>query len=226
MSPEPGVDIAALRREYADAGLTESALAADPFAMFDRWFDEAQAAGLHEPNAMVVSTVSADGRPVVPAGAAQGRVAGGLRVLHEPRRRARASSSPPTPTARCCSRGTRWSGRCGSRARRRRCRARTSPPTSSRRPRGVAARRPRVPPVATGGRPGRARGGVRRAERAVRRPRRPGARGVGRLPGGGRGRSSSGRGGRAGCTTGSSTRGPRRRGPWAGSLLDLDGNSL
>jgi pyridoxamine 5'-phosphate oxidase len=63
MSPEPGVDIAALRREYADAGLAESGLAADPFAMFERWFDEARAAGLHEPNAMVVSTVSAAGRP-------------------------------------------------------------------------------------------------------------------------------------------------------------------
>jgi pyridoxamine 5'-phosphate oxidase len=31
--------------------------------MFGRWFDEAQAAGLHEPNAMVVSTVSGDGQP-------------------------------------------------------------------------------------------------------------------------------------------------------------------
>ncbi|MGH3346309.1 MAG: pyridoxamine 5'-phosphate oxidase [Nocardioides sp.] len=63
MSEEPGVDIAALRREYADAGLAESALAPDPFAMFDRWFAEARAAGLYEPNAMVVSTVSEDGEP-------------------------------------------------------------------------------------------------------------------------------------------------------------------
>jgi len=56
-------DLAALRREYADTGLREADLAADPFAMFDRWFEEARAAGLHEPNAMVVATVSADGRP-------------------------------------------------------------------------------------------------------------------------------------------------------------------
>lgn len=55
-------EIASLRREYADHGLTESDLAADPIAMFDRWFAEAQAAELYEPNAMVVSTVSADGR--------------------------------------------------------------------------------------------------------------------------------------------------------------------
>ena len=63
MSLEPSEDIAAVRREYADAGLTESALAPEPFEMFDRWFRDAQAAGLHEPNAMVVSTVSATGRP-------------------------------------------------------------------------------------------------------------------------------------------------------------------
>ena len=63
MSEEPGADIAALRREYADGGLTETALASDPLTMFDRWFADAQAAGLYEPNAMVVSTVSEDGRP-------------------------------------------------------------------------------------------------------------------------------------------------------------------
>ena len=56
-------DLAALRREYADAGLAESDLAPGPFEMFDRWFAAARASGLHEPNAMVVSTVSADGRP-------------------------------------------------------------------------------------------------------------------------------------------------------------------
>ena len=56
-------DLAALRREYADTGLREADLAADPYAMFERWFAEAQAAGLHEPNAMVLATVSADGRP-------------------------------------------------------------------------------------------------------------------------------------------------------------------
>ncbi len=56
-------DLAALRREYADEGLTESDLDPDPVAMFRRWFDEVDAAGVHEPNAMVVATVSADGQP-------------------------------------------------------------------------------------------------------------------------------------------------------------------
>jgi pyridoxamine 5'-phosphate oxidase len=56
-------DIAAMREEYAASGLDESDLAGDPFTMFDRWFAEARDAGLHEPNAMVLATVSAEGRP-------------------------------------------------------------------------------------------------------------------------------------------------------------------
>jgi len=53
-------DVADLRREYSDRGLDEGDLAADPITMFTTWFDEASAAGLYEPNAMVLSTVSAD----------------------------------------------------------------------------------------------------------------------------------------------------------------------
>jgi pyridoxamine 5'-phosphate oxidase len=56
-------DVAELRAEYARGGLDEADLAADPLTMFGRWFAEARAAGLHEPNAMVVATVSPDGRP-------------------------------------------------------------------------------------------------------------------------------------------------------------------
>ena len=57
------VDLAALREEYARSGLVESDLAPDPVNMFRRWFDEAVAAGLHEPNAMVVATADAGARP-------------------------------------------------------------------------------------------------------------------------------------------------------------------
>jgi pyridoxamine 5'-phosphate oxidase len=55
--------VAGLRREYADRGLSEDDLAADPVEMFAGWFAEARAAGLYEPNAMVVATVSSDGQP-------------------------------------------------------------------------------------------------------------------------------------------------------------------
>jgi len=56
-------DLAALRHDYAAGGLDEADLAADPVTMFQRWFADARAGGLREPNAMVVSTVSSDLRP-------------------------------------------------------------------------------------------------------------------------------------------------------------------
>ena len=56
-------DMARLRREYGEHGLDLPDLEADPVTMFRRWFDETVAAGLHEPNAMVVSTVDPAGRP-------------------------------------------------------------------------------------------------------------------------------------------------------------------
>lgn len=52
-----------LRRDYARGGLVEGDLTPDPFSMFERWYADAVAAELYEPNAMVVSSVSADGRP-------------------------------------------------------------------------------------------------------------------------------------------------------------------
>lgn len=55
-------DLARLRREYADAGLDEAHAGHDPWALFRQWLTEALASGMHEPNAMVVSTVSAQGR--------------------------------------------------------------------------------------------------------------------------------------------------------------------
>ncbi|WP_425583101.1 pyridoxamine 5'-phosphate oxidase [Streptomyces luteosporeus] len=56
-------DLAAMRRQYRFAGLSEEELPAEPYAQFAHWFDEAVAAELHEPNAMVVSTADASGRP-------------------------------------------------------------------------------------------------------------------------------------------------------------------
>jgi pyridoxamine 5'-phosphate oxidase len=55
--------VAAARAEYTRGGLVESDLLPDPLAMFRRWYDDAYAAGLHEPNAMGVATASPHGRP-------------------------------------------------------------------------------------------------------------------------------------------------------------------
>ena len=61
--PARPADLAALRREYGDAGLDAPDLEPDPISMFHRWMQDTIDSGLHEPNAMVVSTVSAEGRP-------------------------------------------------------------------------------------------------------------------------------------------------------------------
>ncbi|MDN7995820.1 pyridoxamine 5'-phosphate oxidase [Burkholderia multivorans] len=55
--------LADLRINYSRASLDEADAASDPFAQFDRWFNEALAAKLPEPNTMTLATVGADGRP-------------------------------------------------------------------------------------------------------------------------------------------------------------------
>lgn len=57
------LDIAGLREEYGHGGLDLPDLADDPITMFRRWLDQAVTAQVHEPNAMVLSTVGADRRP-------------------------------------------------------------------------------------------------------------------------------------------------------------------
>lgn len=57
------MSISDLRRNYTLSGLTEAEADLDPFVQFRRWFDQALAAQLPEPNAMTVATVGADGRP-------------------------------------------------------------------------------------------------------------------------------------------------------------------
>lgn len=47
----------------ADPGLHRDMLDPDPVAQFSRWLADAEAAGLPEPNAMVLATVSAAGQP-------------------------------------------------------------------------------------------------------------------------------------------------------------------
>ena len=52
-----------MRARYRADGLDEKHLAADPFEQFSRWFAQVVASGLHEPNAMVLSTADGRGRP-------------------------------------------------------------------------------------------------------------------------------------------------------------------
>ncbi|MEU7698959.1 pyridoxamine 5'-phosphate oxidase [Streptomyces sp. NPDC039028] len=53
-----------MREQYRTDELSTADLAPEPIAQFTRWFKETAAnPAIHEPNAMVVSTAAADGRP-------------------------------------------------------------------------------------------------------------------------------------------------------------------
>jgi pyridoxamine 5'-phosphate oxidase len=52
-----------LRKEYSKASLDISDVDKDPIGQFDKWFKEALAADIPEPNAFTLSTISEGGRP-------------------------------------------------------------------------------------------------------------------------------------------------------------------
>ncbi len=57
------MSLADLRKDYSLAGLLEKDLARDPFRQFEKWFQEAEAAKIPEPNAMTLTTATREGRP-------------------------------------------------------------------------------------------------------------------------------------------------------------------
>ena len=130
MASDPDPDeLAALRREYGDAGLDDPDLAPDPVAMFRRWMHDAVVAGLHEPNAMVVATVSPEGRPSARMVLLKGLDERGF-VFYTNYDSRKGRELEATPRSRCCSRGTTCSARSGSRGRRRRVPEGRAGPTS------------------------------------------------------------------------------------------------
>ena len=57
------MSVADLRQSYERGALDAADLPAAPLALFERWFADAQAADVPEPNAMTLATVGADGSP-------------------------------------------------------------------------------------------------------------------------------------------------------------------
>jgi pyridoxamine 5'-phosphate oxidase len=55
--------IADLRQEYTAQSLHEADVAPDPFAQFEKWWQQALITEIREPNAMILATASADGVP-------------------------------------------------------------------------------------------------------------------------------------------------------------------
>ena len=57
------MNLANFRKEYSTRGLERADMAGDPVAQFAKWFGEAAAGGIGEPNAMSLATVDAAGMP-------------------------------------------------------------------------------------------------------------------------------------------------------------------
>lgn len=74
-------DPASMRRSYGATGLADGDLGPDPLVAFSRWFADAAAAGVVEPNAMVLATVGADGAPSARTVLLKGYDGAGLRFF-------------------------------------------------------------------------------------------------------------------------------------------------
>lgn len=57
------IDIAQLRNDYQETGLSRSDLPSEPIELWREWLEDAEAAGIAEINAMVVAAVDPDGSP-------------------------------------------------------------------------------------------------------------------------------------------------------------------
>jgi pyridoxamine 5'-phosphate oxidase len=58
-----GNELARLRMEYADCGLSEADVDADPIVQFGSWLQAAVESGIHEPNAMLLATATPTAGP-------------------------------------------------------------------------------------------------------------------------------------------------------------------
>ncbi len=57
------MDLARMREQYSEVGLSETDVAGDPIVQFERWFDEWVAARPYDVNAVILATVDAAGWP-------------------------------------------------------------------------------------------------------------------------------------------------------------------
>ena len=57
------MDLARMREQYSEVGLSESDVADDPIMQFERWFEEWVAARPYDVNAVILATVDAGGWP-------------------------------------------------------------------------------------------------------------------------------------------------------------------
>ena len=124
------IDLAAIRTEYARAGLVETDLHPSPLRQLERWLRDALDAGHPEPTAMTLATASPDGEPSARVVLLKGIGEEGL-VFYTSYEATRVVRSRTIPARAPSSIGFCSKGRFACRARRARCRARNRRRTSA-----------------------------------------------------------------------------------------------
>lgn len=102
--------LADLRREYTLSGLRRTDLDPDPLAQFAKWFEQALAAKVPEPNAMTLATLDKQGHPSVRMVLLKSLDERGFQFFTSYESR-KGGSWNGTRTRRCCFFGRNWSGR-------------------------------------------------------------------------------------------------------------------
>ena len=95
------MDLAEMREQYSEAGLSEEDVADDPVDQFRRWFDEWLAARPYDANAVILATVDADGWPSARAVLLKGLDERGF-VFHTNRRSAKGLDLEASARAALC----------------------------------------------------------------------------------------------------------------------------
>ena len=101
-----------VRKEYVTQGLTESDLDPNPLTQFQRWYEEAVAANVIEPNAMTLATATRDGIPSARTILLKGFDERGF-TFYTNYESQKAKNLPRTLTPRWCFIGQRLNGRSG-----------------------------------------------------------------------------------------------------------------
>lgn len=95
------MDLARMREQYSEAGLSEEDVADDPIVQFKSWFDEWLSTNPYDANAVILATVDADGWPSARAVLLKGLDDRGF-VFHTNRRSAKGLDLDRSRRASMC----------------------------------------------------------------------------------------------------------------------------
>ena len=95
------MDLAEMREQYSEVGLSEEDVADDPIVQFRRWFDEWLSARPYDANAVILATTDAEGWPSARAVLLKGLDERGF-VFHTNRRSPKGLDLEGSPRAALC----------------------------------------------------------------------------------------------------------------------------